>query len=187
METKVLKLPSMPASIPYTDLKIIKEQVFDKCRFTLINLKLSEESLEYSACSFTLNGKVVEYRISKITPKKSGQFVTIWKRNKVGITTPFDVSDKLDFIMITSKNQDQLGLFIFPKAVLLERGIISTTSKKGKRGMRVYPPWDQVSNRQAENTQKWQADWFLNLDKNMPQNIILITRILGDQTAKLCD
>jgi hypothetical protein len=147
----------------HKDLKIVKELVYDKCGFELKDLKINAESVEYGACSFTLNGKVIQHRVSKITPTKTGQFVTIWKRNKEGITEPFDISDDLDFIIITSKSGGNFGQFIFPKSVLAEKGIISKIGKEGKRGIRVYPPWDVVTNKQAEKTQNWQIKYFFTI------------------------
>lgn len=61
----------------HNDLKIVKELVYDKCGFDLTNLKQNLESKDYGACSFVLNGKTIEQRISKITAIKTGQFVTI--------------------------------------------------------------------------------------------------------------
>ena len=61
----------------HNDLKIVKELVYDKCGFDLTDLKQNLESKEYGACSFVLNGKTIQQRISKITPTKTGQFVTI--------------------------------------------------------------------------------------------------------------
>ncbi len=148
------------------ELKIVKELVFDNCGFILTNLQNNKESLEYAACSFQLNGKSIQFRSSKITPTKTGQFVTIWKRNNEGITEPFDTSDYIDFLIITSKSGDNFGLFIFPKSVLIENGIITNNSKKGKRGMRVYPPWDIAPNKQAERTQNWQTKHFISIIKD---------------------
>ena len=48
------------------DLKIIQELVYNPCGFSLSNFKQSSESLEYVACSFILNGKIIQYRNSKI-------------------------------------------------------------------------------------------------------------------------
>lgn len=146
-----------------TALETVKEMVYDKCGFELTNLKIHSESVEYTACSFLLNGKGVEHRVSKITPTKVGQFVTIWKRNQFGVTTPFDISDNLDFVIITSKSGEHIGQFIFPKSVLVEKGIISKNGKGGKRGIRVYPPWDLTTNKQAEKTQNWQTNYFLTI------------------------
>ena len=129
----------------HSDLKIVKEKIYDKCGFNLKDPKLNSESAEYGACSFRLNGKEIEHRVSKITPTKTGQFVTIWKRNEDGITEPFDITDNMDFIVITSKSGENFGQFIFPKTVLANKGIINNTQngKEGKRGIRVYPPWRQ--------------------------------------------
>jgi len=145
----------------HNDLKIVQELVYDKCGFDLTNLKLNLESVEYGACSFELDGKVIQQRFSKITPTKTGQFVSIWKRNKDGITEPFDFTDDIDFIIITARSNDNFGQFIFPKSVLADRGIITRNGKGGKRGIRVYPSWDTVTNKQAENTQNWQAKYFV--------------------------
>lgn len=147
----------------YSDLKTIKEQVYDTCGFELTNLILRKESLEYAACSFELDGRIVEYRASKITPTKTGQFVTVWKRDQNGITAPFDSSDGIDFIVISSKSGSNIGQFIFPATVLADKGIISQNRKGGKRGIRVYPPWDKVTSKQAEKTQSWQSNYFVSI------------------------
>ncbi len=152
--------------ISKNELKIIKELVFEKCGFDLTNIHQNKESIEYGAASFQLNGKSIQFRVSKITPAKIGQFVTIWKRNKDGKTEPFDISDKLDFLIITSKSDDNLGLFIFPKSVLAENGIISSIGKSGKRGIRVYPPWDIPTNKQAKKSQSWQTNYFFSIKKD---------------------
>jgi len=160
--------------------KTAVELIFDNCGFYLTNLQLSAESLEYGACSFELNSKRCQYRVSKITPTKTGQFVTIWKRNKDGITAPFDISDDLDFIIIAAKRSDSQGLFIFPKSILAQKGIISTNSKHGKRGIRVYPPWDMVANKQAGQTQIWQTKYFVAMDGGNAIDIDLMAEILAN-------
>ena len=164
--------------IPYPNLKIIKEFYY-KHGFELADLIIHPESTEYEACSFKLHGKSIEYRTSKITPTKTGQFVTIWKRNKDGITEPFDFSDNFDFFIITSKSENKLGQFIFPKNLLVEKGIISQKSKGGKRGIRVYPPWDKVTNKQAEKTQSWQVKYFVSTDDD--KSLHLAENILKSQ------
>jgi hypothetical protein len=147
----------------HPDLKFIKDVIYDFQNVELTNLKLNTESKEYGACSFELNGKKIIHRISKITPTKTGQFVTIWKRNEKGITEPFDSMDDFDFIIITSRARDHFGQFIFPKSILIENKIISHNHVDGKRGIRVYPPWVKIENKQAEKTQAWQKNHFINL------------------------
>ena len=90
--------------------------------------------------------------------------MTIWKRNQDGVTEPFHIQDDFDFIVITAKNGDNFGQFIFPKAVLGDKGIISTNNKTGKRGIRVYPPWDIVTSKQAVKTQNWQTNYFIKIN-----------------------
>lgn len=163
----------------HNHLKIAKELVYDKCGFEVTNLKPDAESVGYGACSFQLNGKRVQHRASKITPTKTGQFVTIWKRNKDGITEPFSVSDNIDFIIISAKSDDNFGQFIFPLAVLAEKGIITQNGKEGKRGIRVYPPWDIATNKQAQKTQTWQTEYFMTINEDRPIDLDLISELFA--------
>ena len=147
----------------HSDLKLVKELIYEKCNFNLKNPKLDTESVEYGACTFELDGKKIEHRVSKITLTKNGQFVTIWKRNQDGITESFDIADEIDFIFITARSGDHFGQFIFSKRILADNGIISQNGKSGKRGIRVYPPWDKPKSKQAEKTQNWQLNFFLTI------------------------
>lgn len=149
------------------ELKIIKELVYDNLGVSLTNFKLNIESLEYGASSFELNHKKIQYRVAKITPLKSGHFVTIWQRNKDGITEPFHISDDFDFIIIAAKRENNFGQFIFPKSVLAEKGIITNNYKEGKRGIRVYSPWETVTSKQAEKTQIWQTKYFMTIEEGI--------------------
>ncbi|AZQ64623.1 MepB family protein [Flammeovirga pectinis] len=132
-----------------------KKQLSNFNKFTI-----DKESAEYNGCSFFIDDKKIIYRDSKITPKKIGQFVTFWKRDSEGITTPFHEEDTFDFYIINAQSENQLGQFIFPKDILIKKGIISTNQKDGKRGFRVYPEWDMPTSKQAITTQIWQADFF---------------------------
>jgi hypothetical protein len=149
-----------------SNLKAIKELCYDKCSFVLTHLKINSAGIEYGACSFELDGQKIIGRVSKITPTKTGQFVTIWKRNKKGTTEPFDIQDDFEFIIIISKSGESIGKFVFPKSVLAEKGIISQDKKNGKRGIRVYPPWDTVTNKQAAKTQNWQVKYFVTIERD---------------------
>ncbi|WP_211172631.1 MepB family protein [Chitinophaga sp. Ak27] len=151
--------------------------VYDKCGFDFDGLIAEDESQEYGACTFRLNKLKIKFRISKITPTKTGQFVAIWKRNQEGVTQPFDLTDEIDFIIISSQNGDNFGQFIFPKSVLLDKGILTGNGKKGKRGIRVYPPWDTVANKQAKKTQDWQIKYFLTIDNGYKTNLNLAEQL----------
>ncbi|KUJ61780.1 hypothetical protein AR687_11210 [Flavobacteriaceae bacterium CRH] len=145
------------------DLIIAKELIYDNCNFECTEPQPEMESQEYDAFDFRINNLHIKFRSAKITPTKSGQFVTLWKRNKTGIIEPFDYSDEIDFVIVNVRKNDSLGQFIFPKAVLLQKGIFSTAAKEGKRATRVYPPWDETTSKQAQKTQQWQLDYFLSI------------------------
>ena len=149
-----------------TDLQLAEKLLYNECGFQFQNLIWNSESANYGACSFELNNKLIQYRVANITPTKIGQFVTIWKRNKEGITAPFDVADLLDFMIISVRDSENFGQFIFPKSVLIAKGIVSQNEKGGKRGIRVYAPWDKPENKQAIKTQAWQVNYFVEIREN---------------------
>lgn len=147
----------------HKDLYAIQTGVFDSCGFKYSLAIAEPESTEYGACSFELNNLSVRFRVSKITPTKIGQFVTLWKRTGKGPIEPFDMVDDLDLVIISAMHEANFGQFIFPKSVLIEKGILSIKGKGGKRAIRVYPPWDIAINKQAQKTQQWQLNYFLDL------------------------
>ena len=146
------------------NITYLKKEVFDKLNLGFTDYSYEPESQEYDACQFELNKKQVISRTSKITPKKNGQFVTFWKRDNNGPIAPFSESDTFDYFMILSISDKRFGLFVFPREVLIKKGIISITNKEGKRGFRVYPSWDEVQSKQAERTQKWQLNYFYSIN-----------------------
>ncbi len=162
----------------FPELQLINNSVFKLCGFELGNINPETESQEYFACNFQLNGFNIQFRKAKVTPKKVGQFVTLWKRSETGITEPFNILDDFDFYIIATQVENQLGIFIFPKAVLLQNKILSDKNKDGKRGFRVYPPWDIVTNNQAQKTQLWQKNYFINISPNKEIDLESVKKIL---------
>jgi hypothetical protein len=151
------------AEFIYPDLNLAKQLIYDACGYNCSHLSNEPESREYSACTFTLNNLAIKFRAAKITPTKIGQFVTLWKRDDNGITKSHDDSDPIDLFVINTRKGDLFGQFVFTKDVLIKHGILSISLKEGKRGFRVYPPWDTADNKQARKTQKWQLDFFLEV------------------------
>ena len=154
--------------------------------FAIHNLELSlttkeNESEEYSAYRFQIQDKKICYREAKITPTKTGQFVTLWKRNQSGTIEPFDSSDPIDFVIISVRKDENRGLFIFPKNTLLAKGIFSTPIKEGIRATRVYPPWDETSSKQAQKTQKWQLNYFLSFADIKSFDLNLLQELLAEK------
>ena len=162
-----------------SDLQLAKKILYNECGFQFQNLIWNSESANYGACSFEVNNKLIQYRVANITPTKIGQFVAIWKRNNKGITAPFDVADSLDFMIISVRESESFGQFIFPKSVLVSHGIISQNEKGGKRGIRVYAPWDKPENKQAIKTQAWQVNYFVEIRENSHLDLEFVKKNLS--------
>lgn len=145
------------------DLNLTYNLVYQHSGFTCSQPLFESESSQYCACTFTLGGLAIRFRAAKITPKKVGQFVTLWKRIGKGQIQPFDVSDPNDFFVISVRKGDLFGQFVFPKSVLRDRGVLSKNGIGGKLAIRVYPPWDNPESALAQKTQKWQLEYFLDI------------------------
>ncbi|WP_246837304.1 MepB family protein [Salinibacterium sp. UTAS2018] len=100
------------------------------------------------------------FRVAKLTPTKPGFFVTVWRRDTDGTTQPFPSDDGTQHLVVATRDSNGFGAFVFPLSVLIVRGIVSDGGRGGKRGFRVYPPWADTRNRQAQNTQQWQCEHF---------------------------
>ncbi|MBO9701803.1 MAG: MepB family protein [Sporocytophaga sp.] len=164
------------------DFFIAKEHVYNQCGFICSAPQAEPESAEYGACSFNIHKKTIIFRVAKTTPTKNGQFVTIWKRINNGPIQPYDISDDFDLIVISTRKDNHLGQFVFPKSMLLEKGIISGSNKDGKRGIRVYPPWEQATSKQAEKTQGWQLRYFLRIQGDANVDIERATKLYQNET-----
>lgn len=161
------------------DLLTAKELVFDPLGFETTVMEMEVESEAYGACCFQLNGLAVRFRVAKITPTKTGQFVTLWKRKGRGPIQPYESSDEIDLFLVSTKKGHQLGQFIFPKTALIKHGVISHNGREGKRAIRVYPPWENTTSRQAMKTQEWQLEYFLEI---LPKELVdeaLVRRLYG--------
>lgn len=158
--------------LPIPDIILqTKTLVFDPCGFEIKNPVLEKESKEYGAYRFELNALKILFRVAKTTPTKVGQFVTLWKRIAKGPIQPFGLSDDIDFFIINTNCGNHFGQFVFPKSVLCQQGILTTDLKEGKRAIRVYPSWDITTNKQAQKTQKWQLDYFLEIHLDKPIDV----------------
>ncbi|OII69918.1 MepB family protein [Streptomyces sp. CC77] len=152
-----------PWTALHSDLQAAKARVYAPSGFACSMPVPEPESAAYAACAFTLDGRAVRFRAARTTPTKAGQFVTVWQRSAEGPIRPFDAADGVDLFVVSSRDDDGWGQFVFPCEVLCERGVVSRDGSGGKRGFRVYPPWVSTTSRQARGTQAWQADHFLDL------------------------
>lgn len=145
--------------------RVIEAQnsLYESCGLKAPNLIPESESKEYYAHYYELENRRIRFRISKLTPNKSGQFVTIWKRIDGGVIQPYDYADDIDYFVINFINEDKIGQFVFPKDVPVKKNIFSKNQRGGKRGIRVYSPWDITTSPQAQSTQDWQKLYFLDI------------------------
>lgn len=125
------------------------------------------QNSDYGAGRFTLSApssldiKTIRFRVAKQTPTKVGQFVTFWEKDASNINQPYHFDKAPDLLVITAfSNENGFGQFVFPKDILVKKGILQTNSTKGKMAMRVYPNWDKPTNKTAVKTQLWQLEYF---------------------------
>lgn len=157
-----MTLKQLPIAIP-TDLAAAIVFAYEPSGLICKNLEKETESEEYAAFIFEMNNMQIKFRVSKVTPTKIGQFVTLWKRIGDGVILPHDLDDPVDIFIVSARKGENFGQFVFPKTVLFEKGIVSKEGKGGKRAMRIYPPWDITDSRQAKKTQAWQLIYFFEI------------------------
>ena len=165
------------SSIP-KDLLEAKEQLYDPCALECTQPIPEAESADYCAYTFQINRQSTIYRVAKITPTKVGQFVTLWKRSEKGPIAPFEITDNIDLFIVSTRNGSNFGQFIFPKSVLHQKGILSDDKKEGKRAIRVYPPWDTTTSKQAQKTQQWQLAYFIPISNEKSIDFDLIKKLI---------
>lgn len=149
----------------------------------LTSVPVSEpESSEYGAYRFGLNNHAIAFRVAKITPRKNGQFVTLWKRPKPGDEiAPLDASDNIDFVVVSVSDGHHHGQFVFDQKILLSKNIFSKNHKGGKRAFRVYPSWAQPESKQALETQRWQLAYFCLLTREDSTKSELIQKLFSSK------
>jgi hypothetical protein len=142
-----------------------------------------KKGLEYGACRFALNDAEIVFRIAKTTPKKTGQFVTVWKpappdwKMTQHDIVPLDASDGVDFVVVSVADINNRGQFVFNRAVLIQQGIMTHQGKLGKLSFRVYPPWVKPTSSQAIKTQQWQSQYFLPFGDGRMINLCLVNEL----------
>lgn len=153
------------SKIVHPDFLLAEDLIYKPSGLIIQNLKTEDESADYGAAEFTIKNRSIKFRVGKITPTKIGQFVTFWKRIGEGPILPYEFTDFFDCLVVSVRAENHFGQFVFPKAVLCEKGIVSCNEKEGKRAMRIYPPWDKADNSQAKKTQAWQLQYFIKFSE----------------------
>lgn len=165
----------------HNDLLSTKNLVYMPCKYECSQIIPEPQNAEYGAYVFHLNERSIRFRVAKITPTKVGQFVTLWEKIGNQPIQPYDISDPIDFFVISTRQDKHFGQFVFPKTILGEQGVLSKKGEGGKRAMRVYPPWDNPTSRQAQKTQKWQLEYFLEISSDKPIDIVRAQMLYSSQ------
>lgn len=156
-----------------------------------IELDPIPESAKYKALTFSLDDQGIIYRKGKVTADRPGAFLAIWQRpssSRADSHKPIPFKHKeLDYLFVQveahsnvtsaeeSMGKPKSGMFIFPVAVLVKKGIVSSEQSKGKTGFRVFPPWSQdrgvtgtkVFSESGKKTQRWQFPYFVEIDDGL--------------------
>ncbi|HDC9896566.1 TPA: MepB family protein [Staphylococcus aureus] len=123
---------------------------------------LTEEKYnqDYEALTFSFKEETYQSRLAKKTPTKAGYFVTCWTKDENNCNQPYAKEAFADYLMIIVIDEELSGYFLFPRELLVEKGILTTFEHKGKMAFRVYPKWCNQLNKTAGQTQKWQCKYF---------------------------
>jgi hypothetical protein len=136
---------------------------YEPNHLTIKAVREEAQNSDYGAGIFQLNSKSVRFRVAKITPTKTGQFVAFWEKDGDNKNQAFSYEKATDLLVINTFASNHFGQFVFPKEVLVKQNILKTAAAKGKMAIRVYPGWENPTNKQAVDTQKWQLEYFAGM------------------------
>lgn len=135
---------------------------------TFLNSEASYEiqqwNQQYEAIEIETSNGIFISRLAQKTPNKKGFFFAIWKKDESNKNEPYDAKDIHDALIVNIVDAHRSGQFIFPKDVLLDKGILKSYISKGKMALRVYVPWETELNKTAIKTQQWQCDYFREME-----------------------
>ncbi|WP_018759047.1 MepB family protein [Paenibacillus terrigena] len=150
----------------YSALTYVNEIFYEPNHLKINSIREETQNSEYGAGIFQLDSKSVRFRVAKITPTKTGQFVAFWEKDFDNKNQAFSYENAPDLLVINTftNNNHDLGQFVFPKELLVNHNILKTATSKGKMAIRVYPSWDTPTSKQAIATQKWQLPYFVTMN-----------------------
>lgn len=125
------------------------------------------QNAAYGANRFCFGETSIRFRVAKLTPTKISKFVVILEKDKQNKNQPFSKETMTDLLVVnTFTDLNRFGQFVFPKEVLKQHKILQTGTIKGKMVIRVYPIWDKPTSEQAIATQKWQLNYFIEINES---------------------
>ena len=140
------------------------ENIYKPNNLSVTCLEEESQNDKYGGGKFMLSSKSIRFRVAKITPKKTGQFVAFWEKDKNNKNQALNYNQAPELLVINCLgSNEEFGQFIFPKAILLKHQILRSDTSKGKMGMRIYPAWSFPESKEALKTQAWQAAYYIDL------------------------
>ena len=128
-----------------------------------LDVTAEQQGSDYESGQVKIDGELWRIRTARVTPRKPGAFVAVWRRNAHGETEPFSVKDGVAGLVVFVQDGSRFGVFTFSATSLAELGIYRSEHSAGKRGFRLYPAWSTDLNTQAMRTQAAQAPFFKEL------------------------
>ena len=124
---------------------------------------LTEEKYnqDYEALTFSFKEETYQSRLAKKTPTKAGYFVTCWTKDENNCNQPYSKEAFADYLMIIVIDEELSGYFLFPRELLVEKGILTTFEHKGKMAFRVYPRGGNHGKKTEGKTQRGKGKWLL--------------------------
>lgn len=153
-------------------VELIESVLSDIGEYELTNLIEEKQNVEYEGVRFKLENQYFRSRLAKLTAKKKGYFVVFWEKDSFYKNQPYKFQESPDKVIVSVLDEEKIGQFIFPKAVLHKYGILKSENFKGKMAIRVYPAWEQYLNSSATKTQKWQKDYFIDLSRERNAEVL---------------
>ncbi|WP_313238282.1 MepB family protein [Sporosarcina ureae] len=148
----------------YSAVTYVNEMMYEPNHLILQLIKEEKQNAKYGAGTFQIASRTVRFRVANTTPRKVGQFVAFWEKDDNNKNHPYSYEEAPDlFVITTFKNTHEFGQFIFPKDVMLQQDMVSSSSTKGKMALRVYPSWDHPASKQALKIQQWQLPYFVDM------------------------
>ena len=125
-----------------------------------VSYVLEEWNQQYEAVEIKTRNGHFKSRLAQKTPNEKGYFFAMWKKDENHTNIPFTEDDLENQLIVNIVDDNRRGQFIFPKDILIKKGILKSDDSKGKMALRVYPPWETELNKTAAKTQAWQCAYF---------------------------
>lgn len=139
--------------------KILLKNIFSE-ESEVKDLTEEKYNQDYEALTFSFKEEAYQSRLAKKTPTKSGYFVTCWTKDEDNYNRPYKIEEFADYLIVAVIDDELNGYFLFPRELLVEKGILASSKYQGEMAFRVYPKWCNQLNKTAGQTQKWQCKYF---------------------------